>query len=310
MSLFPSANDFKSGPGVEKDAPRKTGVGRFFELVGRDMSGMFLANLLTCLGFLPVICLVYIGFLMNSLPVMVLSAAVGGILAGPVLAGMYDTVLRALRDEAGYWWTTYRKAFKQNFKASILPGVLYCVVVTVQIFLVYFCFNLLYHGTNVGVGMWVATVLNLVIFHMLFSYMWPQVVLLDQPFGQTLKNSVNCMIAFLPHALAASLVTVLFWGLVILCMPLGLLLMLVFGFWFQVEITSQIVYGDPTGCSTSRRTSASSTTPSMKPRWPRSAATTRNKRHTNAERGCVQWNSGTIWCCRARRHFPADSSIM
>ena len=69
MSLFPSANDFKSGPGVEKDAPRKTGVGRFFELVGRDMSGMFLANLLTCLGFLPVICLVYIGFLMNSLPV-------------------------------------------------------------------------------------------------------------------------------------------------------------------------------------------------------------------------------------------------
>ena len=244
MSLFPSANDFKSGPGVEKDAPRKTGVGRFFELVGRDMSGMFLANLLTCLGFLPVICLVYIGFLMNSLPVMVLSAAVGGILAGPVLAGMYDTVLRALRDEAGYWWTTYRKAFRQNFKASILPGMLYCVVVTVQIFLVYFCFNMLYHGTNVGVGMWVATVLNLILFHMLFSYLWPQIVLLDQPLGQTLKNSVNCMIAFLPHALAASLVTVLFWGLVILCMPLGLLLMLVFGFWFQVEITSQIVYGD------------------------------------------------------------------
>ena len=229
MSLFPSANDFKSGPGVEKDAPRKTGVGRFFELVGRDMSGMFLANLLTCLGFLPVICLVYIGFLMNSLPVMVLSAAVGGILAGPVLAGMYDTVLRALRDEAGYWWTTYRKAFRQNFKASILPGMLYCVVVTVQVFLVYFCFNMLYHGTNVGVGMWVATVLNLILFHMLFSYLWPQIVLLDQPLGQTLKNSVNCMIAFLPHALAASLVTVLFWGLVILCMPLGLLLMLVFG---------------------------------------------------------------------------------
>ena len=38
--------------------------------------------------------------------------------------------------------------------------------------------------------------------------------------------------------------TVLFWGLVILCMPLGLLLMLVFGFWFQVEVCCQIVYGD------------------------------------------------------------------
>ena len=175
---------------------------------------------------------------------LIVSAIAGGILAGPALAGMYDTVLRALRDEAGYWWTTYRRAFRQNFKASILPGILYCVVVTVQIFLVYFCFNMLYHGTNVGVPMWVATVLNLVLFHMLFSYMWPQIVLLDQPLRLTLKNSLNCMIAFLPHALAAALVTILFWGLVILCMPLGLLLMLVFGFWFQCEICCQIVYGD------------------------------------------------------------------
>ena len=82
MGLFPSANDFKAGKGVEKDAPRKTGIGRFFELVGRDMNGMFLANLLTCIGFAPVICLVYIGFLQNSLPVMLGSAAVGGLLAG------------------------------------------------------------------------------------------------------------------------------------------------------------------------------------------------------------------------------------
>ena len=74
MGLFPSSKDFKDGPGVEKDAPRKTGVGRFFELVGRDMSSMFLANLLTCIGFLPVICLVYIGFLMNNLTVMIVSA--------------------------------------------------------------------------------------------------------------------------------------------------------------------------------------------------------------------------------------------
>ena len=245
MGLFPSANDFnKPGPGVDKDTPRKRGLGRFFELVGRDMNGLFIANLITCLGFAPVICLVYIGFLMQSLLVMIGGAVVGGIIAGPVLAGMYDTVLRALRDEAGYWWTTYRRAFRQNFKASIVPGILYCVIVTIQIFLVYFCFNMLYHGTNVGIMMWVATVLNLVLFHMLFSYMWPQIVLMDQPLLQTLKNSLNCMIAFLPHALAAALVTIVFWGIVILCMPLGLLLMLVFGFWFSVEVSCQIVYGD------------------------------------------------------------------
>ncbi|HIV43397.1 MAG TPA: DUF624 domain-containing protein [Candidatus Faecalibacterium avium] len=244
MGLFPSADDFKAGHGIQKDAPRKTGVGRFFELLGRDMNGMFLANLLACLGFLPVICLVYIGFLMNNLPVMLVSAAVGGILAGPTLAGVYDTVLRALRDEPGYWWTTYRRAFRQNFKASILPGILYCVVVTVQIFMVYFCFQMLAQGVNVGTGVWVATVLNLVIFHMMFAYMWPQVVLLEQPLRQTLANSVRCMLAFLPHALAAAIVQVVFWGVVILCMPLGLLLMVVFGFWFSCEVCCQIVSGD------------------------------------------------------------------
>ncbi len=244
MGLFPSADDFKAGRGVDKDTPRKTGVGRFFELVSRDMNGMFLANLIACLGFAPVICLVYIGFLMNNLPVMLVSAAVGGVLAGPVLAGMYDTVLRALRDEAGYWWTTYRRAFRQNFKASILPGILYCLVVTLQVFMVYFCFSMLAEGVNVGTPVWVALVLNLVIFHMFFAYMWPQVVLLDQPFRQTVTNSVRCMLAFLPHALAASIVQIVFWGVVILCMPLGLLLMLVFGFWFSCEVSCQIVSGD------------------------------------------------------------------
>ena len=52
------------------------------------------------------------------------------------------------------------------------------------------------------------------------------------------------MIAFLPHALASSIVAILFWGVVILCMPLGIFLMLIFGFWFQTEVCCQIVYGD------------------------------------------------------------------
>ena len=121
MGLFPSANDFKAGKGVEKDAPRKTGIGRFFELVGRDMNGMFLANLLTCIGFAPVICLVYIGFLQNSLPVMLGSAAVGGLLAGPALAGMYDTVLRALRDE-GYVTLSPASGDRREKNASLTPA--------------------------------------------------------------------------------------------------------------------------------------------------------------------------------------------
>ncbi len=207
MSLFPSANDFKSGPGV-KGRPPQDRRRPLLKLVGRDIErdvpwkgpGLFWAFCRHLSG---------VHRLPDEQP-----ARHGaqrrpmGVLAGPVLGRRVRHPSCALC-AAGYWWTTYRKAFKQNFKASILPGVLYCVVVTVQVFLVYFCFQpapLPRHQCRRGDVGW-ATVLNLVIFRMLFSYMWPGGP--AGPLGQTLKNSVNCMIAFLPHALAASLVTVL-----------------------------------------------------------------------------------------------------
>ena len=244
MGLFPSAKDFEEGPGVDKNTPRKTGILRFFEVVGRDLTGMFLANFFTCLSALPAICLVTVGLLGRSLVVMLAGAVIGGAIAGPCLAGVYDTVLRALRDEPGYWWTTYRRAFRQNWKSSILPGIFYGLIITLQVSLVYFCVTMPARGVQVGTGIWVGAILNLIVFHMLFTYMWPQVVLLNQPFHQTLVNSLLCMLGFLPHALAASLLQIVFWGIVILTMPLGVVLMVLLGFWFTTEICCQMITGD------------------------------------------------------------------
>lgn len=244
MGLFPSAKDFEEGPGVDKNTPRKTGILRFFEVVGRDLTGMFLANFLACLGFVPGICIVLFGFASGSLVVMAAGAVIGGAIAGPCLAGVYDTVLRALRDEPGYWWSTYRRAFRQNWKNSILPGIFYGLIITLQVSLVYFCVTMPARGVQVGTGIWVGAILNLIVFHMLFTYMWPQVVLLNQPFHQTLVNSLLCMLGFLPHALAASLLQIVFWGIVILTMPLGVVLMVLLGFWFTTEICCQMITGD------------------------------------------------------------------
>ena len=244
MGLFPSAKDFEEGPGVDKNTPRKTGILRFFEVVGRDLTGMFLASFLACLGFVPGICIVLFGFASGSLVVMAAGAVIGGAIAGPCLAGVYDTVLRALRDEPGYWWTTYRRAFRQNWKSSILPGIFYGLIITLQVSLVYFCVTMPARGVQVGTGIWVGAILNLIVFHMLFTYMWPQVVLLNQPFHQTLVNSLLCMLGFLPHALAASLLQIVFWGIVILTMPLGVVLMVLLGFWFTTEICCQMITGD------------------------------------------------------------------
>ena len=238
MGLFPSSKDFKDGPGVEKDTPRKTGVGRFFELVGRDMSSMFLANLLTCLGFLPVICLVYIGFLMNSLPVMVLSAAVGGILAGPVLAGMYDTVLRALRDEPGYWWHTYRMAWKQNWRESLLPGAGAGFCLGLWAFLLYALPDL----ENVPISVWICMVLGIFFLLVFCLYLFAQVVLVSVSQAERLKNAALFMIGFLPRTLAAGAVLCIYWGVMLAWMPYTIPVVLILGFWLPCTLALQIIY--------------------------------------------------------------------
>ena len=87
---------------------RKVGAARFFELLGRDLWPFYKASILCVLGFAPGYAAVLFSTMAASLPLCLLSGAVGGLIAAPVFCGMLDTILRALRDEAGYWWTTYR----------------------------------------------------------------------------------------------------------------------------------------------------------------------------------------------------------
>ena len=101
---------------------RKVGAARFFELLGRDLWPFYKASILCVLGFAPGYAAVLFSAMAASLPLCLLSGAVGGLIAAPVFCGMLDTILRALRDEPGYWWHTYRMAWQQNWRESLLPG--------------------------------------------------------------------------------------------------------------------------------------------------------------------------------------------
>ena len=79
----------REGPGIAPDAPRKTGFPRFWETLSRA----------------PV------------------CGLLGGAIAGPELCALADTILRGLRDEPGFWWHTYRRAWKRSAKASLLPAL-------------------------------------------------------------------------------------------------------------------------------------------------------------------------------------------
>ena len=103
---------------------RKVGIARFFELLGRDLWPLYKSGILCVLGFLPGTALAVFGMMAGSALLTVVGGVVGGLVGGPFLSGMIDTVLRALRDEPGYWWNTYKRAWKQNWRQSLVPGAL------------------------------------------------------------------------------------------------------------------------------------------------------------------------------------------
>lgn len=102
-------------------APRKVGLPRFLNCSGRRPVGVLPRQLSVPAGLSAGTVLAVFGQMGGSALLTVLGGLLGGLIGGPFLSGMIDTTLRALRDEPGYWWHTYKRAWKQNWKQSLLP---------------------------------------------------------------------------------------------------------------------------------------------------------------------------------------------
>lgn len=138
---------------------------------------------------------------------MLLAGIIGGLIAGPELSAMADTVLRSLRDEPGYWWETYRRVWKRNARESLVPGMLTGLVLSMQIFT-------LFHMSVISAGIvtWVLLILSFVVTLGLESYIWPQIALLDLPLYGILKNSLLLFLGYLPRSLGAIAIKAVYWG--------------------------------------------------------------------------------------------------
>ena len=120
MGFLP--NHDQEGPGIAPDAPRKTGFPRFWETLSRDFWDVFRAGFLALAGCLPFLTGVAFSLYSHVLIFAPIFGLLGGAIAGPELCALADTILRGLRDEPGFWWHTYRRAWKRSARASLLPG--------------------------------------------------------------------------------------------------------------------------------------------------------------------------------------------
>lgn len=238
MGLFHFNYD-KPGPGVGKDEPRKKGIARFGEILSRDFMDLFRANFLCVVGFLPVASLIFFGILSNTILITILGGLLGGILFGPFYAGLYDTILRTLRDEPGFWWLTYKRAFARNWKASLLPGAILGFLLASQIFMAYYIFVL---GIQVNLLIAGMLILNVLLTAMVFPFLFSQLVLMDLPFVTLIKNSLLFALGNAPKVLLMALIQIFYWIVILLFLPYSAILVVVFGFAFIELITLMIVF--------------------------------------------------------------------
>ena len=113
---------------------RPVGFKRYAQVLERDWKRFFLVDLLTLGSLIPFGLGMGYAVLSSSVLVLIPVCILGGLIAGPGLAGMYDMLLRGLRDNVDDWWFSYKKAMRQNWKASLVPGVVMCLFLGFLIF--------------------------------------------------------------------------------------------------------------------------------------------------------------------------------
>lgn len=234
MPLFNMHYD-RPGPGVDPDTPRKKGAARLVEVLGRDMTSFWLAGMLTMLSSVPFVFGIWFSIVTGAVFPALLAGVVGGIIAAPQLCGMQDTMLRSLRDEPGYWWTTYRRVWKRNARAAVLPGALGGLILAMQIFTVY-------HMAGQGAGMLVALLVGIVFLTGLAQYIFAQVALLELPFGGMLKNAVLLFLGYLPRTALGIVWQLAYWLIVALFWPFSSVLLVITGCWLPTLLSLMAIY--------------------------------------------------------------------
>lgn len=217
---------------------RRVGISRFFELLGRDLWPLYKASILTVAGFAPGTVLAVLGMMGGSALLTVAGGVLAGLVGGPFLAGMIDTVLRALRDEPGYWWHTYKRAWKQNWKQSLLPGALLGLFVGSWSWVL----RAQAAAGSTDTTMWVGSLVGIFVCTGFFAWALAQIPLVELPLTEIAKNAGRMFFGFFPRTMAAALVLVLYWGLTLLYLPATIITILAFGFWLPVLIALMILY--------------------------------------------------------------------
>ena len=218
---------------------RQTGFNRYKQLLSLHALHWLKLNLLTLVGALPLAVGIGYAILSSSVLVLIPCALLGGMCFGPFLAGLYDGILRGLRDAPENWWRAYRKSWRQNWRDSLFPGAALGLLLGMYAFMAALFWWSETPQTTATIVLYLFAGL---LFLLLNTLYWPQLVL----FRQTTLNRVRNMILFtakyLWPVLGVCVLQLVYYLVYVLFAPWTLFLLPVLGEWYITFLSQFLLY--------------------------------------------------------------------
>ena len=186
MGIF-GINYNKPGPGVDKNAPKKKGITRFFELVLREFGNLTKLNLLYLLTLLPSVTLFILALSETCGIYMYILSVVAALPVGGAVTACSFCIAKMLRDEPGFVFYDFRRKLKENFKQAAIPGILSIAFIYTQI---YIWLNIAMGGIIAGYGTFLMLILSMIFIRMIIPYVFLQTAYLHLKTIAIIKNSI------------------------------------------------------------------------------------------------------------------------
>lgn len=237
MGLF-SSNYSKPGPGVDKNAPKRKGLGRFYEIYFRKFFKLIELNILYIITLLPTFAVVFLlsGMLSNKLGISMENLdAFPGMSAlpeadaarlsittdllirfyvsvlytilwgnGPATAGFVYVLRCFLWEDSIFLFSDYFDHIKSNLKQSLIVWVIDLIVFIV------ICNSYFFYSSMPNMMYFLKYVILVLAFFytMLHLYLWHLLVTYKLRLGELYRNSALFALSALPFSVLAIVVTV------------------------------------------------------------------------------------------------------
>ena len=221
------------------ETQRQTGFYRYRQLLSVRFGQWWKTNLLTLAGLAPLTAGISLAVASSSVLVLLPCSILGGMIAGPFLAGMYDAILRGLRDDPLPWWMCYKRSWKQNWKSSVIPGALLGLAAGVYAFMAMLFW---WAERPPTLGTWAVYLSAILVVLMVNTLYWPQLVLFRQKASVRLRNCLLFCAKYLWRVLGTGMLQLGYLAVLVLFAPWTLLLLPILGVWYILFLSQFFIY--------------------------------------------------------------------